>query len=664
MGIRRVLELVTAHVGRRRRIAKAAALEVGKLWSDVDRSNIARSWQQALPEAVAAVARAQVVAAAESGPYLDQLLEEYGLPAVGEDRVNIAGLAAIASDGRPLDSLIYHPAISALQTIQAGGSVDQALATGAFSADLITRTQVADAGRVADGVNVAADRNLQGYIRMLTLPSCSRCIILAGKFYAWNAGFERHPACDCVHVPSTEDNLEDLRTNPSKLFESLSEAEQNKIFTIAGAQAIRDGADMNQVVNVRRGAAGLNAAGGRVTAAEVKILRGGRNIGRLQSTRVFGQDLLVSTEGTTVRGLAGRRLGAGIDGRRAPGARYRSARAPRLMPEQIYQIAGDDRDEALRLLYRNGYLLQPPESTPRPRKVAPAKAAPTKAAPVKAARAKRPEVAPAAPPREPEPQPIVKTEPVTQAHVAVLGQDRLAELVAQVEANPLTSAQLGARNREARFDVALAEVAAKQGFDGLPQIGTAAELDDAVASGWTEVWRGVQGSSQSTAAAINGRLRTGAYEPGRGLYGNGWYTSVRRITAENYRGREPKTNFPAGGGADFELSDLDGPQEPDSMVRFAISPQARVVEYDELKSLRDKWLAGQAGKNPELRAYFSDLGRFASALGYDAFRVPGSAGGDGGYYPGWEEADDPGGADQFVILNRTAVLIQRAEDVP
>jgi hypothetical protein len=643
VGIRRVLELVTAHVGRRRRIAKAAALEVGKLWSDVDRSNIARSWQQALPEAVAAVARAQVVAAAESGPYLDQLLEEYGLPAVGEARVNIAGLAAIASDGRPLDSLIYHPAISALQTIQAGGSVDQALATGAFSADLITRTQVADAGRVADGVNVAADRNLQGYIRMLTLPSCSRCIILAGKFYAWNAGFERHPACDCVHVPSTEDNLEDLRTNPSKLFESLSEAEQNKIFTIAGAQAIRDGADMNQVVNVRRGAAGLNAAGGRVTPAEVKVLRGGRGIGRLQATKVAGQDVLISTEGTTRRGLAGRRL---------------NGRA-RLMPEQIYKIAGDDRDEALRLLYRNGYLLQPPESTPRLRKVAPAKAAPVKAAPVK-----RPEVAPAAPPREPEPQPIVKAEPVTQAHVAVRGQDRLAELVAQVEANPLTSAQLGARNREARFDVALAELAAKQGFDGLPQIGTAAELDDAVASGWTEVWRGVQGSSQSTAAAINSRLRTGAYEPGRGLYGNGWYTSVRRITAENYRGREPKTNFPAGGGADFELSDLDGPQEPDSMVRFAISPQARVVEYDELKSLRDKWLAGQAGKNPELRAYFSDLGRFASALGYDAFRVPGSAGGDGGYYPGWEEADDPGGADQFVILNRTAVLIQRAEDVP
>jgi hypothetical protein len=643
VGIRRVLELVTAHVGRRRRIAKAAALEVGKLWSDVDRSNIARSWQQALPEAVAAVARAQVVAAAESGPYLDQLLEEYGLPAVGEARVNIAGLAAIASDGRPLDSLIYHPAISALQTIQAGGSVDQALATGAFSADLITRTQVADAGRVADGVNVAADRNLQGYIRMLTLPSCSRCIILAGKFYAWNAGFERHPACDCVHVPSTEDNLEDLRTNPSKLFESLSEAEQNKIFTIAGAQAIRDGADMNQVVNVRRGAAGLNAAGGRATPAEVRVLRGGRGIGRLQATKVAGQDVLISTEGTTRRGLAGRRL---------------NGRA-RLMPEQIYKIAGDDRDEALRLLYRNGYLLQPPESTPRLRKVAPAKAAPVKAAPVK-----RPEVAPAAPPREPEPQPIVKAEPVTQAHVAVRGQDRLAELVAQVEANPLTSAQLGARNREARFDVALAELAAKQGFDGLPQIGTAAELDDAVASGWTEVWRGVQGSSQSTAAAINSRLRTGAYEPGRGLYGNGWYTSVRRITAENYRGREPKTNFPAGGGADFELSDLDGPQEPDSMVRFAISPQARVVEYDELKSLRDKWLAGQAGKNPELRAYFSDLGRFASALGYDAFRVPGSAGGDGGYYPGWEEADDPGGADQFVILNRTAVLIQRAEDVP
>ena len=352
MGIRRVLELARAHLRRRGRIVKRAALEVVKLWSRVDRGNIAASWQALLPDAVTAVARAQALAADESGPYLDAVLSEYGLLPAGDGRLRPASLVAVASDGRALDGLLYQPAISALETIRDGGTVSEAMGAGALSANLIVRTQVADAGRVADGVNVATERHLQGYVRMLTLPSCSRCIILAGKFYAWNDGFERHPNCDCVHVPAPEDNLEDLRTNPKKLFESMSEAEQNKVFTIAGAQAIRDGADMNQVVNVRRGAAGLAPAGGRVTAAEVKVLRGGRGIGRLQATNVGGVQLLTSTEGTTRRGLAGRRL---------------RGRAPRLMPEQIYQIAGDDRDEALRLLYRNGYLLERPTSSARPR---------------------------------------------------------------------------------------------------------------------------------------------------------------------------------------------------------------------------------------------------------------------------------------------------------
>ena len=357
MGIRRVLQLAREHLRRRGRLVKRAALEVARLWSRVDRGNIAQSWQALLPDAVTVVARAQALAADASGPYLDAVLSEYGLLPAGDGRLRPGSLVAVASDGRPLDSLVYQPAITALETIRDGGTVAQAMGAGALSANLIVRTQVADAGRVADGVNVAAERHLQGYVRMLTLPSCSRCIILAGKFFAWNDGFERHPNCDCVHVPADEDNLEDLRTNPKKLFESMSEDEQDKVFTIAGAQAIRDGADMNQVVNARRGANGLSTAGARVTAAEVKVLRGGRGRGQLEPVNVFGRDLLVTTEGTTTRGVAGRRLGARVDGLKRPGGRYRSARAPRLMPEEIYRIADGNRDEAVRLLKRNGYIL-------------------------------------------------------------------------------------------------------------------------------------------------------------------------------------------------------------------------------------------------------------------------------------------------------------------
>lgn len=160
-----------------------------------------------------------------------------------------------------------------------------------------------------------------------------------------------------MHVPAGEDTADDIRTDPRKWFDSLSEAEQNRQFTVAGAQAIRDGANISQVVNARRGAYGLTPAGARITAAEARALRGGRDRGRLEAVDVYGRQLFITTEGVTTRGVAGVRLGAKETGVKRPsGGRYRSARPPRLMPESIYQIAGDDRAEALRLLKRFGYI--------------------------------------------------------------------------------------------------------------------------------------------------------------------------------------------------------------------------------------------------------------------------------------------------------------------
>lgn len=139
-------------------------------------------------------------------------------------------------------------------------------------------------------------------------------------------------------------------------FRSLTRDEQDRAFTKAGAESIRLGADISQVVNARRGALGLTPAGARLTGDEATALRGGRQRGRLEAVDVFGRQLYVTTEGVTVRGSAGVRLGARETGVRRPGDRYKSARPPRLMPESILAIAGDDRDEAVRLLKRFGYI--------------------------------------------------------------------------------------------------------------------------------------------------------------------------------------------------------------------------------------------------------------------------------------------------------------------
>lgn len=255
------------------------------------------------------------------------------------------------------------------------------------------------------------------------------------------------------------------------------------------------------------------------------------------------------------------------------------------------------------------------------------------------------------------------------------GRDR-AEDIARGLAG--TEVEYEGRRRRAfstPYDLHMARIASEQGFDNRPQVGTREQVDAAVAAGWREVWRGVQNfhgsgdNEQRLAVDINGDLREGRFQPGRGHYGNGVYTSVRRMTAETYRGREPRGNHPEHGTSDFSEADLEGVAAEDSLLRIAIDPAARTVDYDDLIRERDAWMAA----NPDLAAsdaarnVLTDPGRFAAARGYDAMVVRGRA--DGSFYPGWEQMDDyentgPTAADQWVVFNRTVMMIQRAEDEP
>lgn len=311
-------------------VALAAAASRAALdgWADLDLGDIAHSWARLLGlRALRQVEQAQLAAARTARSYVDRVLaarqrtnrraRRHPVPELPLRRPRLVPerLVGVAADGRPLPTLLYQPAVTALRAIEAGRTPQQAAVLGGTQLDMIVRTQIADTGRVATGVEIAATPTL-GYVRMLNPPSCSRCAILAGRFYRWNVGFQRHPRCDCIHIPVSEDQADDLRTDPRRYFDSLPEAEQRRIFTVAGAQAIRDGADIGRVVNARRGMS---------TTAR----------GRLGTARVFGRDAFVTTEGT---------------------GRGRNRRPARLMPEQIYLEAGGDRDEAIRLLRLHGYI--------------------------------------------------------------------------------------------------------------------------------------------------------------------------------------------------------------------------------------------------------------------------------------------------------------------
>jgi hypothetical protein len=109
----------------------------------------------------------------------------------------------------------------------------------------------------------------------------------------------------------------------------MSPEQQAKAFTVHGARAIHDGADIGRVVNARRGMSTAAGPGGRT--------------------------IRTTTEATTSRSV-GRTLG---QLRKTPGSRYRRSTVGRLMPEQIYGEAerlGWDREEIVRQLKRFGFI--------------------------------------------------------------------------------------------------------------------------------------------------------------------------------------------------------------------------------------------------------------------------------------------------------------------
>jgi hypothetical protein len=293
------LEVARVHARERASLAERIRAEFAAAWAAVDPARISESWSARIATLLGLLTGAQRLAAGSADRYLTDVLREQDLDPFTDGALEASALAGIASDGRDLASLIAQPGIVAKVALARGEPLARAMAAGGATAELIGHTQVADAGRVADQVALTARPQATGYVRMIVGKTCSRCLILAGRWYGWNTGFRRHPKCDCVHIPGRENTAGDLRTDPDAAFRAMDRAEQERVFGKAGAEAIREGADMAAVVNARRG---MYTAGGR------------------QYTR------------------------------EAAGRRRR-----RLMPEQIFREARN-RDDALRLLKLHGYL--------------------------------------------------------------------------------------------------------------------------------------------------------------------------------------------------------------------------------------------------------------------------------------------------------------------
>ncbi len=320
-----------------RRSDRAANKAVAR-WREVDAANLDASWAVVAPEILAvttATARANAVSASR---FTASLAASDGMR--GDTLVPDAFLGVDGS-GRSLGSLLNGAVTSTKQAIAAGMSIPEALLTGGTYLTLMVKTALADVERSAS-MTAAVGKGYVRYVRLVNSGACARCAILAGAD-RFRSNFQRHPACRCSTVPIRGDDVPaGLFGTPGDYFDSLAPAEQERVFTKSGAEAIRLGADPVKVVNARR-AANRARMDGAITYGPSRIQPA--MIGR----KPDGSPILgyVTTEGTTRRGMYGRaRAGLG------------NARRPRLMPESIIDLTDDP--EMRRVLLRDaGYLETP-----------------------------------------------------------------------------------------------------------------------------------------------------------------------------------------------------------------------------------------------------------------------------------------------------------------
>lgn len=328
---------IKALLDLRAEINKDLLSKIERLWNARRPMNPAVWYAKYGGQVVDLVIQAQLEVATLAQIGVGLTLEYQGLAEEPEFNIDPAAFAGRTGDGRTVEGLVYAQAQKVAEAVDRGGEpweVGKAWRDGAWGLQLAVQTALADTNRQAKLLQTQAYKNAK-WIRVVRPPCCARCAILAGKEGGRNMNFDRHPGCDCDAIPVSvvDDGMaKGWMFSPQQYFDSLSLKDQERIFGKYGSQAIRDGADINQVVNVRRG---------------LKVFKD-----------TVGHRNVVSHEGITRRGVAGKAIMEHFhkDWVKRHGHRYRMADRYRYTPERIYELAKGDKAEALRLLKINGYI--------------------------------------------------------------------------------------------------------------------------------------------------------------------------------------------------------------------------------------------------------------------------------------------------------------------
>lgn len=305
-------------------VATTVRNEVGRLWRTRMGDDFDSSWRRLAPSVLAVIVEGQAQLALRAQNYNHTVLDSLDVPDQPAGELVPSSLVGVASDGRRLDTLAAQSVVTSKVAISQGASTRQALDEGGQWLQLMAQLQVADTARVAVGIGTASRRNIIGNVRILNPPVCQRCAVLGGRFYRWSKGFDRHPGDDCTMMPvRSEAEARAFVNDPMDAYRNG----EIKDLTQAQIKAIEEGADLARVVNAYRGMS---------TTATERVLKSSKPAVAPVGVQPGMPDLL---------------------GFLPPEIRDRRPNLTRLTPEGIYLRAGDDRNEAIRLLRAEGYIV-------------------------------------------------------------------------------------------------------------------------------------------------------------------------------------------------------------------------------------------------------------------------------------------------------------------
>lgn len=337
-------DLAFAHQADRIALGNTVAGRVAKLWRLMDLRDLDAHWDFVAPQMVQQISNAQLVSVHQATKYSAALDNSYEY-APPNTVLNAAAFTNVMGDGRQVAPALYGAVTNTKTLIGQGVQPVRAFESAAHFVAVIAQAALQDIGRNADRA-IAGGKQYTRYIRVANGSCCSRCAILVGMYSSQDA-FLRHVSCQCSTVAVTETGRtpKDLPTDPLQLFDSLSKAEQDRTFTNAGAEAIRNGADPVSVVNARRGAYGIGYSGHSTVPNPSRSVLKPLTIGRKADGSLL--QVYATTEGTTARGAFAKSANTDANRRTA---------TVRLMPETIVKQAGGNPERMRELLTRYGYI--------------------------------------------------------------------------------------------------------------------------------------------------------------------------------------------------------------------------------------------------------------------------------------------------------------------